>query len=128
MHKQKGVGLIEVLVTVLIIGTSLLAMSTLQVRSLQQTHSAVLSTQANLLAYDVLERVRMVSKLPPASLTVPSATELTNLAKNVLPEGNAVLSCDVNRLCTVTISWAELTSDKSQTAEATTTFTYSSRI
>lgn len=128
MNQQKGVGLIEVLVTVLIIGTSLLAMSAMQVRSLQQTHSAVLSTQANLLAYDVLERVRMASKLPPKPLVLPSSSDLNTLAAKTLPAGTAALNCDINRLCTVTVTWSELTSDASRTAEATTTFTYSSRI
>lgn len=128
IRNQTGVGLIEVLITVLIIGTSLLAMSVLQARSLQQTHSAVLSTQANLLAYDILDRVRMASELPPAALKKPDPDELNELAQSVLPNGTAALNCEANRICTVTVAWSELTSDVSRESEAVTTYTYSSRM
>ena len=59
VNKQQGAGLIEVLVTVLILGTSLLALAALQSRSLQYNHSAYLRSQANILAYDILDRVRI---------------------------------------------------------------------
>lgn len=121
-------GLIEVLVTVLIIGTSILAISAMQVRSLQQTHSASLSTQANILAIDILERVRMASELAPAALTLPDQDAMDDLAELVLPTGATDLVCDAGRVCTITITWSELSSDESRVAEETSTFTYTSRI
>lgn len=128
MITQRGVGLIEVLVTVLIIGTSILAISAMQLRSLQQTHSASLSTQANILAVDLLERVRMASKLAPAALTLPDQDAMNDLAELVLPTGAADLECDAGRVCTVTITWSELSSDADRVAEETSAFTYTSRI
>ena len=128
MFVQRGVGLIEVLVTVLIIGTSILAISAMQVRALQQTHSASLSTQANILAYDVLERVRMGSELAPAALTLPDQDDIDALAELILPTGTADLNCDAGRVCTITITWSELSSDADRVAEETSTFTYTSRI
>lgn len=128
MLTQRGVGLIEVLVTVLIIGTSILAISAMHVRSLQQTHSASLSTQANILAVDLLERVRMASQLAPAPLTLPDQDAMDDLAELVLPTGTANLVCNAGRICTVTITWSELTSDADRVAEETSTFTYTSRI
>lgn len=128
MFAQRGVGLIEVLVTVLIIGTSILAISAMQVRALQQTHSASLSTQANILAYDLLERVRMASELAPAPLTLPDQDDIDELVEALLPTGTADLDCDADRVCTVTLTWSELSSDADRVAEETSTFTYTSRI
>lgn len=105
MKRQQGVGLLEVLVTVLILGTSLLAIAGLQARSLEQNHNAYLRTQANILAYDLIDRVRMASPQPPAALVVPS-TEAIAAATAVLPGGTGNLNCS-NRLCTLTLTWYE---------------------
>ncbi|PUA27959.1 MAG: type IV pilus modification protein PilV [Cellvibrio sp. 79] len=127
MKLEKGFGLIEVLVAVLLIGTSLLAMSSLQVRSLKQNNEALMRTEANLLAYDILERVRMASPMAPNALVQPSAESLKKLASAVLPEGDAVLQCDGSRMCTIDITWTESsrTNDKKETASK---FTYATRL
>lgn len=57
-NKQEGVGLIEVMVTALILSTSLLGLAALQSRALQYNHSAYMRSQANILAYDLLDRIR----------------------------------------------------------------------
>lgn len=126
--KQAGVGLIEVLVTVLLLGTSLLAIATLQSRSLQKNHSALLGTQANLLAYDILERVRMASPMAPSPLVVPNQAALNQLASNILPDGTGQLVCDATRLCTITVTWSELTREGDEDDEATTSFSYSTQL
>lgn len=130
MKLEKGFGLIEVLIAVLLIGTSLLAMSSLQVRSLKQNNEALMRTEANLLAYDILERVRMASPMAPSALVQPSSETLKKLASNVLPEGDAVLVCDGSRLCTIDITWTEssrtnvgMTKD-----EPLSKFTYATRL
>lgn len=126
MKLEKGFGLIEVLVAVLLIGTSLLAMSSLQIRSLKQNNEALMRTEANLLAYDILEQVRMASPMAPSSLVKPSAESLKKLASKVLPEGDAKLDCN-GRLCTIDITWAEFsrTDDKNETVSK---FTYATRL
>lgn len=53
-----GLSLIEVLVTVLILATGLLGMAALQSRSLSYSNIAYLNTRANMLAYDMLDRIR----------------------------------------------------------------------
>jgi type IV pilus assembly protein PilV len=55
---QRGVSLIEVLVTALIMGVGLIGMATLQSKSTQFNQGAYLRSQANLLAYDIAERMR----------------------------------------------------------------------
>lgn len=123
LRQQKGVGLIEVLVTVLILGTSLLAMAALQMRSLEQNHSAYMRTQANILAYDLIDRVRMASPQPPAAVAVPDADEITEMVAAVLPDGTADMECAANRLCTLTITWSE--NAGTDEGGETSTFTYS---
>lgn len=118
---ERGVGLIEVMVTVLILGTSLLAIAALQVRSLDQNHNAYLRTQANILAYDYLERVRAASPQPPGGLQFPDSEDFNTMVARVLPNGNADIDCD-NRLCTVTITWTETAG--TDAGGETSTFTY----
>ena len=56
--KHKGVSLIEVLVTVFILASGLLGMAALQSRSLSYNNIAYLNTQANMIAYDMLDRIK----------------------------------------------------------------------
>jgi type IV pilus assembly protein PilV len=56
--QQRGVSLIEVLVTALIMGVGLIGMASLQAKSSQFNQGAYLRSQANLLAYDISERMR----------------------------------------------------------------------
>ncbi|SDK80276.1 type IV pilus modification protein PilV [Microbulbifer yueqingensis] len=118
---QRGAGLIEVMVTVLILSTSLLGLAALQNRSLQYNHSAYLRSQANILAYDILDRARinranLTSYSLAATDDAPTATGLapTDLREwreslaAALPEGSGGIECSaVTRICTVTIQWAE---------------------
>ncbi len=125
---QRGVGLIEVLVAVLLMGTSLLAISALQVRSLQQNHEALIRTQANILAYDILERLRMASPMAPGALVLPAQDDMDDLAENLLPNGVVNLNCNAGRLCTITLTWSEFTRTEDDADQQASTFTYSTRL
>lgn len=146
LKQQKGVGLIEVLVTVLIMGTSLLALGALQSRSLQLNHSAYLRSQANVMVYDILDRMRINAEAYTSyerSLTdnVPNANTndvaqqdlhewLTTIGRN-LPGGQGAIDCDADRQCTVVMRWVDRDSpaaDDSGEEQETTTFTYSTRL
>src|SRR5690625_6205371 len=59
-HRMRGAGLIEVLVTLIILFTALLTLTALQTRSLQFKHSAYLLSQANNFAYAMLDRLRII--------------------------------------------------------------------
>lgn len=142
---QRGAGLIEVMVTVLILSTSLLGLAALQNRSLQYNHSAYLRSQANILAYDLLDRIRINRKnandydLDIDSNAVTGAgligTDLnewrTNLSR-ALPGGAGGVACNDDGICTVTIRWEEQegtdADDNDADTRATTTFTYTSRV
>lgn len=125
---QQGVGLIEVLITVLLLATGLLGVASMQVRSLEQNAESLTRTQANLLAYDILEQVRMASPVAPGAVVTPSATAITTLAAAKLPSGSGSIACDTARLCTVTITWSEGARSASASDQQPSTFKYSATL
>jgi len=119
-NAQKGVGLIEVMVTLLILTISLLAMAGLQNRSLQFNHGAYLRSQANILAYDMLDRMRInrdnfnayerdfEDNVPVGgSLAAQDVSDWLQLVQSTLPNGQGAIECDVNRVCTLRLRWFE---------------------
>lgn len=139
-HRIRGVGLIEVLVTLIILSTALLTLTALQTRSLQFNHSAYLRSQANILAYDILDRVRINrgeadsynldagddSPSPSSSnLEQQDLGEWRALIEATLPGGTSGISCTGDPVqCTVTIQWEEQNTSGDE-SEDSTTFTYS---
>ncbi len=153
IKKESGVGLIEVLVTLLILSTSLLALTSLQTRSLQFNHGAFMRSQANILAYDIFERMRINNPAPMANINpnmaqyniaeapfdvnspavnAPQAAADLNqwrraIATN-LPNGRGAINCNAaTGVCLVSISWDELNSS-GQAAEDRATFNYGARL
>jgi type IV pilus assembly protein PilV len=57
-HSQKGFTLIEILVAVVVLSIGLLGLAGLQARSLQFNKSAEQRSQATILAYDIIDRMR----------------------------------------------------------------------
>jgi type IV pilus assembly protein PilV len=124
-HKkhQTGVGLIEVLITVLVLSISLMTLAALQTRSLQYNHSAYMASQANVVVYDILDRIRALSP-PTGALVEPNTANLLTQ----LPAGAEVtIESDANRNVTVTITWPEQNSS-GNAAEDTTQLIYMTRI
>jgi type IV pilus assembly protein PilV len=140
IKNQSGVGLIEVLVAVLILGTALLTLTSLQTRSLQFNQSAYLRSQANILAYDIIDRIRINRGQADNydldfTSTVPTGTSLrdtdlrewrTNVAK-LLPGGTGKVSCDNNKKCTIQIQWVEQAT-KLSSENQVMTFSYTSQV
>lgn len=143
--KQQGVGLIEVLVTLLILSTSLLAMGALQTRSLQFNHSAYLRSQANIMAYDVLDRMRInrenyteyerafeAAAPSGSSLAATDMAAWLDIVSTTLPGGDAAIECDADLLCSVSVRWIEQADEAGAAydpaAPETATFTYTTRI
>lgn len=129
-HKQHGVGLIEVLITVLILSTSLMAIAALQTRSLQYNHSAFVRSKVNIIAYDIIDRIRI--KSPPQRLgnpEVPSNADIVTLLKSLPGATGEAVCVNATRICTVKIKWTESTAkaDDNTTAE-TAEFIYTSRV
>ena len=147
---QQGVGLIEVLVTLLILSTSLITLTAMQNRSLQFNQMAYFRSQANILAYDILDRMRTnkgnagslaaydVELAPFAGGAAPAvtdhvATDLYEWRREInahIPGGQGAIECDVaTSVCSVTIEWEEINSTRlADEDESTSTFVYSARL
>lgn len=126
-HKQSGFGLIEVLVTVVILAIGLLGLAGLQARSLNYNHSAYNRSQATILAYDIIDRMRAnpaaigtyVSGAPAskANCTTIAGCSATDMALNDLQDWenaiNAALpaaTSDItvsNGIYTINLTWDE---------------------
>jgi type IV pilus assembly protein PilV len=138
VKQQRGVGLIEILVTLLILSTSLLAMGALQSRSLQFNHSAYLRSQANIMAYDILDRMRInrdnvidyqidFGQAPSGSgLVKTDLEEWLEFVAETLPGGEGAISCGA-QVCSVSLRWAE-NDVPGADAPDTVTFTYTTSI
>lgn len=131
--RTKGLTLIEVLVTLLVLAIGLLGLGALQNSGLRYNHSSLLRSQATLLAYDILDRMRVnkdhiqdyaidLGTHPPgvtdcSTETCMSAYDLTqwkNQISQLLPKGDGAIA--VQRLnsanitdplhrVTITIQW-----------------------
>lgn len=55
---QRGVGMIEVLIALVVVSLGVLAISRMQTATVQANQGALLRTQASLLAYDMVDRLR----------------------------------------------------------------------
>lgn len=127
LKSQSGVGLIEVLVTALILATALMAVAALQTRSLQYNSSAYLRSQANIIAYDIFDQLRILSDTGwfevGGAIVEPDIDQLVS----VLPGGEGEVDCD-GRTCTVSISWSEPVEGEDAGEAEEATFEYTSRI
>jgi type IV pilus assembly protein PilV len=89
-----GFTLIEVLITVLILSIGLLGLAGLQVSSMKSNHSSYLRSQATILAYDIIDRMR-------ANPNAVTAT-VTNYVNKAAATPSAVAACtSVAGTCTV---------------------------
>lgn len=149
---QRGVGMIEVLVAILILSTSLMALAAMQLRSLQYNQSAYFESQANMLVTDIVDRMRLNrnftynSGFGSTSGPVVPATEASNAVADVdqwnrliaarLPNGQGSIACvgatPANNIinCTIVIRWDNINNvtgageATSNAAENRTTLTY----
>jgi len=140
---QQGVTLIEVLVSLLILGIGLLGAAALQLNALKFTDSSTMNSQASFIAYDMLDRIRAnpqadyaltsLEVAPAAGDSSNSRTQdLFDFATNVRSFGGtgAGGSIAVNgRVVTINITWndtraANTTSVSNVTKTGTTLMTY----
>ena len=121
---QRGFGMIEVLVAVLVLAIGLLGMASLQSNGIQMTTGALSRTQAVLLTEDLIERARAnrqrvanyavtAGNAPDCDLTYSVANaavasedvaEWRNSVSCLLPGGDASVEVDGN-VMTISISW-----------------------
>lgn len=114
-HAQDGMSLIEVLVALSILALGLLGAAALQIRALQHTDSARMSTQASFIAYDMLDRIR-ANASADYTLATPSGggagtvrdQDLADFAGNVASFGGPSAQGRISvsgQVYTVRITW-----------------------
>lgn len=125
---QRGFGMIEILVSLLVLAIGLLGLASLQTTSLTQTSEVRHRSQAILLADDLLERVRSnrdnIGSYAIAEGNLPACNSAFAIANNgvatndlaewknslacLLPSGNGSVQIN-NNLVTVQIVWEDNT-------------------
>ena len=144
VHRQHGVSMMEVLVTVLVLSIGLLGLAGLQLTGLRYNHSAYLRSQATLLASDIIDRMRVnrdqalngaydidfgtstsnttcaaaSADCSPADLAQSDLSEWKQNLQNLLPSGDGAISRTVNGSevrFTVTIQWDDTRGEQSPT-------------
>src|SRR5690625_827535 len=125
-HTQKGVGLIEVLVAVLVLSIGLLGLAQLQAKSLSTNSSAMSRSMATMFSYSILDAMRIdqtnlgsydgqkvqgpESNCPEASGSLAHRqlhqwceSLVSNLGDSDSTTGK--IDCDANNVCTITITF-----------------------
>lgn len=119
-RRQRGVGLIEILIAVLLLSIGLLGLASLQMLSLQHSSSAALRSEAVGQSYDLLDRMRanraqaIGGRYNLAFGDAPTASDLAaaDLASwkaaldATLPDGDGQVFVEA-QVVTITVRWQE---------------------
>ncbi|MDH0500299.1 type IV pilus modification protein PilV [Stutzerimonas stutzeri] len=118
---NSGFTLIEVLIALVIISVGLIGLAALQARALQFNQGSYLRSQANVLAYDIIDRMRINRRqaqvgaydiaITASAPTGPSLAERDlagwlELLAGALPAGDGEVSCNAT-LCRIRVTWQE---------------------
>ena len=127
---QSGFTMLEVLVAIVVLSFGLLGLAGLQADGLRNNTSAYLRTQANLLAYDMLDRMRanlqgvengnyddLLGTTPSDPACISSGCSIAQMADHdayewsqklseILPEGQGrVIGSGIGSIFTITVMW-----------------------
>lgn len=116
--------LVEVLIALFVLSTGLLALASLQIKSLQTSHQAYLLSQAILQAHDIAERMKSnpafnyknisnISRKPDCHLRVCLPVEIAQYdayewqqnIKSLLPEGTGTISENATNRFNIKVNW-----------------------
>lgn len=140
--RQAGFSLLEVLVAMVILALGLLGVAGLQATSMRNAHSGYLRSQATILAYDMVERMRANTTLARAgsySVAVGSAgggvgiaatdvTEWKTALSQLLPSGDGSVAVLNSSEATITVQWQEKVATGGAYTMNTITFTTQTKI
>jgi type IV pilus assembly protein PilV len=154
-RKQKGMTLIEVLVSVLILAIGLLGAAAIQLRALKYTDGSAKSSQASFIAYDLMDRIRAnvdgnastraagvtgpgvlstyalpaTTAAPVANMNVARDQDLADFRANIVtlgPAATGAVDVSAGPQVTITITWSDARA--AQNAAEIQTFTLTSRV
>ena len=119
-HRQRGVGLLEVMVSVLILAVGMLGIAAMQSITLKNTGSSATRTQAALQVYSMMDIIR-ANRNDVSSYNTNIYTEgtgsgaagtmagwLDSLKVTVAPDAKGRVVCDSNTMtCSVGVQWSD---------------------
>ena len=127
---QAGVSLIEALVTLAILAFGLLGLAMMQLQSMKFNTESYSRSQATLLAYDLMEKMRIYrNNLSPFMTTPTGSCDKTSASidnerecwfikiSQTLPSGEAVITEPTTGVFQISISWNERVARATGTAE-----------
>lgn len=109
LRRQRGVSLIEILVTILVMSVGLLGLAALQGLSLQAGQAAYYRTQATNLAYEVADFARLNRSAAMNTCNMPVLASWQNFVATQMPNGALAFQftdCDMGEI-QVTVTWSE---------------------
>lgn len=120
-YRQRGVGLIEVLVAVLIMGVGLLGIAAMQGTALRNSQSSLERSQAVIYTYMILDLMRANRDAALAggynlaqTCVVPAAGTLVDNDRRIWmqavqmglgSDACGTINCPANSACTITVQW-----------------------
>jgi len=133
-HAQRGVGLVEVMVAMLLLGVAVIGFAALQVRAVDSTHDAYYRTQGMALAQEMAERIRangsdaslaiyragnaggvsatfcFTNNCTPTQLAQFDLASIRSLAQTTLPNGQlGIVPCPGGANMCLLVSWNNTT-------------------
>lgn len=109
-HGQRGVTLIEILITLLVLAIGLLGLAALQSVSLRAGQISLNRTQATNLAYEVIDHARANRSQVALNGSIPNQVFFENRAAALLPAGEldvAINNAGDAGIVTVTVTWLD---------------------
>ncbi|RMO83780.1 hypothetical protein ALQ33_02494 [Pseudomonas syringae pv. philadelphi] len=133
-HRQTGMTLIEVLVSVLILAIGLLGAAAIQLNALKYTDSSTMRSQASFIAYDMMDRIRAnvdgnasangstsnvlaayalanLADAPAANLNKARDQDLSDFSSNITAfagaSGTGSIVVSSAPIVTITIGWSD---------------------
>ena len=113
LNAQKGISLLEVLISLVIVSTSMLAIALYALMGLQENQTGYVRSQASLIAYDMADRIRANADHALAlSTNYEVTTDLPGTIPNAVNCSSAAAGCSAQDLAAYDRrEWAEYFTD-----------------
>jgi type IV pilus assembly protein PilV len=119
--RQRGVGLIEVLIAFFVLSIGLLGLATMQMKTVQYNQGAYIRSQATVAAYDIMDRMRVNLTQARANAynvsygsagsgpgqTGPDLAAWNQFITSNLPDGQGQIQCSAANMCRISVRWRD---------------------